>query len=349
MTNKPVLLSILIPVYNVESYIRATVESLFDQHDPRVEYVLVNDGSTDGSWGVLQTVLAEHPELGAATHLLEHEKNSGVEMSRITALSVASGKYVWFVDSDDVIAPGAVKAILTALEDADPDYLALKFRTLRPGENFGATPATYRHYPIDCRKLFKRIIFSNSLQHAAWVNIVRRKLTIEHPMLRTGLKIAEDYTMHSYWSSFAQSAVSLVPAAYGYVQRKQSATGSNDLIFWGECVKQAVLALEAAFRREASESRRRELLRTLEQAKINLRMVFLIKIFNDNPASRHRELLKSFAGFFSPYRFWSGIACVPPSFLPILLFDRLKCYRLAKLYAHSARKARQILTASPPK
>ena len=81
--DKRCTLSVLIPVYNVESYIRPAVVSLFVQHDPRVEYVFVNDRSTDNSWKVLKNVLAEYPEAAASARLLEHERNGEIGRAHV--------------------------------------------------------------------------------------------------------------------------------------------------------------------------------------------------------------------------------------------------------------------------
>ena len=337
------LLSILIPVYNVAPCIRATVESLFRQHDPRVEYVFVNDRSPDDSWAVLEKTLADYPDAAASVRLLEHEKNRGVEAARITALGVATGEYIWFVDSDDIIAPGAIKAVLNALVDTRPDYLALKFKLLLPGETFASEETTFRHRRIDSGKLFESIVFSNSQQHGAWVNIVRRKLTAEHPMLRSGLKIGEDYVMHCYWVSFAESAASLSPAVYGYVQRQQSVTHKEGVGRWLSCFKRAHEILRPKLAEELKEPRRKRYLTALMREGIWIRMTFFCKVMNEFPLEERKELLRDYDTFFGDYTLSDAFRAVPLVLIPVMLCDKLRCYRLMRLYTGFGAAARKLL------
>ena len=336
-------LSILIPVYNVAPYIRATVESLFRQHDPRVEYVFVNDRSPDDSWAVLEKTLADYPDAAASARLLEHEKNCGVEAARSTALGVAAGEYIWFVDSDDIIAPGAIKAVLDALEDTRPDYLALKCKMLPPGETFASEETTFRHSRIDSAKLFESIVFSNSLQHGAWVNIVRRKLTVEHPMLRTGLKIGEDYAMHGYWAAFAESAASLSPAVYGYVQRLQSVTHSGGMRMWMDGAKRGQEIVHQTLIKELAGPRRKAYLTILKHSRIVIRMVFLCKLMNELPPGERKELLRDFDSIFGDYTLSDALRAVPIEFIPVMLCDKMRCYRLMRLYTGCGGAVRRLL------
>ena len=82
---------------------------------------------------MLQEVLEKYPEYRSYVVLVCHEHNQGVESVRITGLAKARGTYIWFIDFDDIIAPGGIAAVLNALE-SQPDYLALNFCNLQPGD-----------------------------------------------------------------------------------------------------------------------------------------------------------------------------------------------------------------------
>lgn len=93
--NKP-LVSILVPVYNVEAYLPQCLDSLVGQTYPHLQIVLIDDGSTDGSWRVMQEYAARDERIG-----IYHQENQGVGTTRNHLLEKIKGDYVLFVDSDD--------------------------------------------------------------------------------------------------------------------------------------------------------------------------------------------------------------------------------------------------------
>jgi len=95
--------SILIPIYNVEKYIERCVRSVMTQDYNDIEFVFVNDGTTDESMAVLDKVLSGYPELSDGIKILEHKENLGLAAARMTAVNNASGDYLMHVDSDDYL------------------------------------------------------------------------------------------------------------------------------------------------------------------------------------------------------------------------------------------------------
>ena len=121
-------LSILLPVYNVEPYLRECVESIASQAGEGVEIMLVDDVSTDGSKALL---LELQDEWKGRFRLLQHERNGGLSAARNTLLEAATGRYVWFFDSDDVMLPGAVAELEAIVERHAPDLVMCDFMMLR--------------------------------------------------------------------------------------------------------------------------------------------------------------------------------------------------------------------------
>lgn len=107
--------SVIIPVYNVSKYIRYTIESILNQSYKDVEVVLVDDCSTDNS----AEIIAEY----TSTHLnivyLKLERNQGAAVARNKALSIAKGRYVAFLDSDDVWCEGKLEKQLALMNEKD--------------------------------------------------------------------------------------------------------------------------------------------------------------------------------------------------------------------------------------
>lgn len=115
------LLSVIIPVYNVEQYLRQCLESIYSQVSDECEVVLVNDGSTDASLSILEEYVSSFPR---CTTLVSKE-NGGLSSARNAGLAKAKGEYVYFVDSDDFLAPDALSTILSAIGTCRSDVLYL--------------------------------------------------------------------------------------------------------------------------------------------------------------------------------------------------------------------------------
>ncbi|MFR9650996.1 MAG: glycosyltransferase family 2 protein [Rikenellaceae bacterium] len=98
------LVSILVPLYNVERYVEQCARSLFEQSYQRCEYIFVDDCSTDCSAAIIDSLVAkEYAELEGRVKIVRHSRNMGVNTSRAMALSHANGDYVIFVDGDDFV------------------------------------------------------------------------------------------------------------------------------------------------------------------------------------------------------------------------------------------------------
>lgn len=95
--------SIIVPVYNVERYLSACLDSICQQDYSNFELIVVNDGSTDNSRAILESYANKDKRIR-----IYNTENNGVSAARNLALSVSSGDYVWMVDSDDLLACNAL-------------------------------------------------------------------------------------------------------------------------------------------------------------------------------------------------------------------------------------------------
>lgn len=119
-------LSIIIPVYNVESYIDECLHSVTSQKDFKdYEIVIVNDGTLDNSMEIVDCYRRKCNNIKVI-----HQKNSGLSIARNTGLKHASGEYVWFVDSDDWIVEDAI-SYLHPLLCKGADVLAFPLNLVR--------------------------------------------------------------------------------------------------------------------------------------------------------------------------------------------------------------------------
>ncbi len=114
------ILSIIVPVYNVEDYLEKCIESLYKQDLPKHEYevIAVNDGSTDKSLDVLERLKQKHASVKIIT-----QENQGLSGARNTGINNASGDYILFVDSDDYILENTAKKLTDLAQQNDLDIL----------------------------------------------------------------------------------------------------------------------------------------------------------------------------------------------------------------------------------
>ena len=127
-------LSIIVPVYNVEAFLNKCVDSLLDQDLPASEYeiILVDDGSTDSSGALCDTLAAEHGNIRVI-----HQRNRGLSGARNAGIASAAGAYVQFVDSDDYLEPNVLGVLLRQLEDDRLDILRFNYQNVNEaGEVF---------------------------------------------------------------------------------------------------------------------------------------------------------------------------------------------------------------------
>ena len=124
-------LSIVIPVYNVEDYITKCLESVINQGLEQNDYeiIIVNDGSPDHSMDVVADFVESHKGLNVK---VINQQNSGVGAARNKGLSAATGKYVFFLDSDDWIEPNCIPALIEYADNNNLDVLCFAGQYVYP-------------------------------------------------------------------------------------------------------------------------------------------------------------------------------------------------------------------------
>lgn len=123
-----IFVSIIVPVYNVERYLRECLDSIAQLKTFSWEAILIDDGSTDSS-GAICDEYAKHN----SRFRVIHQKNAGVSAARNAGLNAAKGEWIWFVDSDDSINPDFEISNPEVLNDAD--YVLFDMRKFRDGED----------------------------------------------------------------------------------------------------------------------------------------------------------------------------------------------------------------------
>ena len=125
---KPVL-SVVMPIYNVEQWVGAALDSILTQSLQALEVIVVDDGSPDGSADVVRRIARRDPRVKIVTKV-----NGGLGAARNTGLEHVRGDYVAFADSDDIILPGSYEAMVELLEQSGSDFVTAAFERGEQGK-----------------------------------------------------------------------------------------------------------------------------------------------------------------------------------------------------------------------
>lgn len=124
------MISVIIPVYNVEQYVGAALRSVLDQSYKDVEVIVVDDCGMDASMAVVEQLAAGNP----CVRILHHDHNRGLSAARNTGMAVAGGEYVFFLDSDDKLTPDCLAKLHAKARETDADVTMGSYETFG-GEN----------------------------------------------------------------------------------------------------------------------------------------------------------------------------------------------------------------------
>ena len=116
-------LSIIVPIYNVELYIKECIESIISQLEDEVEIICVNDGTLDLSMDIVRSIVEKKNEKVQSQFKIVDQSNQGLSAARNTGIDIASGDYIGFLDSDDKLMPNYISTILTFIKEGNYDLI----------------------------------------------------------------------------------------------------------------------------------------------------------------------------------------------------------------------------------
>lgn len=170
MSKHSALISIIVPAYNVERYIRKCLESVCNQTYRNIEILVVDDGSTDETGAICDEFAAKDCRVKVV-----HNENHGVGAARNTALNSATGELIGFVDSDDWTEPDMFKTLYNLLIDNDADisicsYYREKKGRVKPMFNDGKT------FRLTKKQALSQLVTDKTYKNYLWNKLFRRSL-----------------------------------------------------------------------------------------------------------------------------------------------------------------------------
>lgn len=210
------LLSVIVPVYNVEEFIDECLESIIQQTYQNLEIIVIDDGSTDSSgkkcdeWGERDNRI-----------VVIHKENGGLSDARNAGLKIAKGMYIGFVDSDDVIHPQMYQRLYETLQQADSKISCCGVQKIYTAENFSTQKILQsKAESYTDAEALRSIIEDEKIRVTVWNKLYRRNV-IGNIIFEFG-KCHED----EFWSyqvlGRAEKIAVLGENYYGYRQRENS-------------------------------------------------------------------------------------------------------------------------------
>ena len=213
------MVSIIVPIYNAEQYLRRCVDSILNQEYTDFELLLVNDGSTDASGDICEEYGDRDPRV-----IVIQKENTGVSDSRNRALDRARGKYIQFLDSDDWITPDATRLFVRAAEEYGCDMVISDFYRV-VGERL-STKGDIEEEGVLTREEFAAHMMENPADFyygVLWNKLYRRDIVEEHNLrMDTDINWCEDFMFNLEYIRYAKVFYALHAPIYYYVKRKGS-------------------------------------------------------------------------------------------------------------------------------
>lgn len=166
--------SIIIPVYNTEEYVARAIESIMHQTLQDIEMILINDGSTDRSPEIMERLTQKDPRIQ-----LYNQRNQGQSVARNHGMQYASGTYLYFMDSDDLLEPDALEICYNKCEENELDFVFFDGIILQAGGqiniglNYSRAKATNEEQIYNGREILNILFSKHAFSASPCLNVIR--------------------------------------------------------------------------------------------------------------------------------------------------------------------------------
>ena len=215
--------SIIIPVYNVQKYLSACLDSVARQTIKSKEIIVINDGSTDRCYEILTEYKKKYPEM-----IIINQKNRGISETRNAGLKAARGEYIAFVDSDDFIELNMFEKMYEAAKRENADivicnYILYNEMSHNQKSNEQKIEGTSKEGYIDKIDALKRFLL-NDIKAYAWNKLHKRELFTENNILFPDFIVCEDTPVSFLLLACSNKIYLMNEPLYYYRQRESSLT-----------------------------------------------------------------------------------------------------------------------------
>lgn len=214
------LISVIVPVYNVEQYLHCCIESILNQTFKNFELILINDGSTDNSGAICD----EYKKKDTRIHVF-HKENSGLSAARNVGIEHAQGEYLIFVDSDDYWAgTDALQHLYDIAKKNDADIVRGEYMSI-DDNGYKIKTATKNKKNIELKILDSATFYTQAIagENFSWLFLFKRS-SIGELRFNEKRKFQEDIEFNICYNSLPHKCIYTSKKFYIYRKRSQSIT-----------------------------------------------------------------------------------------------------------------------------
>lgn len=216
------LLSVIIPVYNVEPYLEQCLDSVINQTYKNIEIICINDGSTDNSLKILEKYKTKDSRIKIIS-----QKNKGLSEARNAGIKIAKGKYIGFIDPDDFIEPTMYEKLITPMiKDPSIDFSFTNFKYVSEKGVYEG-----RSIPMDVGVPGKNKVslsLSELYQIVVWNKVYKRSIIQTNKIYFPAGLYHEDLSFTPSYLVNSQYAYNIPERLYYYRLRRNSICGSEN-------------------------------------------------------------------------------------------------------------------------
>ena len=215
-------ISVILPIYNVESYLERCIQSILDQDFSDYEMILVDDGSTDGSGQICDGYAEQYDHIRVV-----HKKNGGLSSARNAGMELARGEYIWWIDSDDWVGKESMSVLYNAVKKEQPDIAKFDHIRVTDTESVVLSTAAPGSYTQKCEMdVLLKQAFNGASKFvlSAWSHVYKRTFLIQEGLHFVSEREigSEDYLFNLQAMLAASSIVVLKETLYYYELRSGS-------------------------------------------------------------------------------------------------------------------------------
>lgn len=190
--NQHPLVSVVVPVFNVMPFLKRCIDSISQQTYTNIEIILIDDGSTDGSGKLCESLKQSDQRISVI-----HQKNAGLSAARNTGISHSKGEFIVFIDSDDFIDNGYINSMVAAVgQNTDIDLVITDFQTNKPG--FSNPMHDKERIMSGTQAVIEAERLRNNLAYrVAWDKLYRRRL-FDYVLFPVGKIHEDEYTYYRF-------------------------------------------------------------------------------------------------------------------------------------------------------
>ena len=210
-----------IPVYNVEKYIRLTMDSALAQTFPSIEFLVLDDCGTDSSMDIVREYQQTHPR-GKDIRIVRQPQNGGLGRARNRIIEEARGTYLYHLDADDAIAPNTIDLLYGQAKKYDADMVYGSYERIEEfGDDVKRTEHHYQHQVFLAENDFADRVYSDYgfLQANTWNFLIKTDIYVKNNIHHKDVNYWEDFTITIDLPTYVSKVVMLPDITYFYYCR----------------------------------------------------------------------------------------------------------------------------------